>query len=176
MRLKEITPLEARRLTENGAVLADIREADEVARDSIPGAKHTPLSAIGDAAGRLGDAREVIFFCHSGNRTLANSGELRQLVDAEAYVMQGGIDAWRKAGLPVSIDRRQPLPLMRQVQMAAGLLIVLGVVLGYALSPWWFLLAGFVGAGLFQAGATGWCGMARLLGVMPWNRRSPAGA
>ncbi|PJK27464.1 rhodanese family protein [Minwuia thermotolerans] len=176
MHLKELTPEEARRLADKGAILVDIREADEVARENIPGARHAPLSGMGDAAARLDDAPAVIFFCRSGNRTRENSGQLRQLADAEAYVLQGGFDAWRKAGLPVNVDRRQPLPLMRQVQMAAGLLIVLGVALGYALSPWWFLLAGFVGAGLFQAGATGWCGMARLLGVMPWNRRSPAGA
>lgn len=172
MHLKELSPEEARRLAENGALLVDIREADEVARENIPGAKHAPLSRIGESGEKLQEAPAVIFFCHSGNRTAASSGELKQLVDADAYVIKGGYDAWRKAGLPVNIDRRQPLPLMRQVQMTAGLMIVIGVILGYAVSPWWFLLAGFVGAGLFQAGATGWCGMARLLGVMPWNRRS----
>lgn len=172
MHLKELTPEEARRLAESGAILVDVREADEVARENIPGAHHAPLSRLDDAAQRLEDAPSVIFFCHSGNRTMANSADLKQLVDAEAFVIKGGFDAWRKAGLPVNIDRRQPLPLMRQVQMTAGLMIVIGVALGYAVSPWWFLLAGFVGAGLFQAGATGWCGMARLLGVMPWNRRN----
>ena len=172
MQLNEISPDEASRLARTGAILVDIREADEVARDSVPGAMNAPLSSLGDAAGRFDDAPAVIFFCHSGSRTRANSDELSRLAGAEGYVIRGGIDAWRKAGLPTRIDRRQPLPLMRQVQMAAGMLIVIGVVLGYLLSPWWFLLAGFVGAGLFQAGATGWCGMALVLGAMPWNRRS----
>lgn len=61
---------------------------------------------------------------------------------------------------------------MRQVQIAAGLLILCGVVLGYSVSGGFFLLSGFVGAGLLFAGVTGFCGMARLLRVMPWNRRT----
>jgi hypothetical protein len=36
--------------------------------------------------------------------------------------------------------------------------------------PGFWGLSAFVGAGLFMAGATGFCGMARLLAVMPWNR------
>lgn len=61
---------------------------------------------------------------------------------------------------------------MRQVQIAAGLLILCGVVLGYSVSSGFFLLSGFVGAGLLFAGVTGFCGMARLLKVMPWNRHT----
>src|SRR5690606_5318800 len=65
----------------------------------------------------------------------------------------------------------QPLELQRQVMIAAGSLVLLGVLLGYALSPWLFLLSGFVGAGLIFAGISGFCGMALLLQRMPWNRR-----
>ena len=61
---------------------------------------------------------------------------------------------------------------MRQVQIVAGSLIVLGVVLGYAVHAGFFLLAGFVGAGLVFAGVTGFCGMAVLLMKMPWNKKS----
>lgn len=60
---------------------------------------------------------------------------------------------------------------MRQVQIAAGGLALLGVVLGYGVNSGFFLLSGFVGAGLLFAGVTGFCGMARLLDKMPWNRR-----
>jgi DUF2892 family protein len=95
---------------------------------------------------------------------MANAETLKSVAQCEAYLVEGGLEAWRKAGLPVKIDHRQPLPLMRQVQIGAGNLVVLGVVLGFAISPWFFMLAGFVGAGLLQAGITGWCGMA-------WNRQ-----
>jgi hypothetical protein len=69
---------------------------------------------------------------------------------------------------------------MRQVQIAAGSMIVLGVVLGMLVAPGFYLLSGFVGAGLVFAGVTGTCGLASVLRLMPWNRetygRKPATA
>jgi hypothetical protein len=62
---------------------------------------------------------------------------------------------------------------MRQVQIAAGSLVLLGLLLSQAMAPAWILLSWFVGAGLVFAGITGWCGMAQLLARMPWNRVAP---
>jgi hypothetical protein len=59
---------------------------------------------------------------------------------------------------------------MRQVQITAGSLVLLGVALGALVSPWLYAVAAFVGAGLVFAGVTGTCGMARLLRLMPSNR------
>ena len=78
------------------------------------------------------------------------------------------------ADLPVEEDRSQPIEIMRQVQIAAGSLVLLGVILGLTVAPGWFALSGFVGAGLVFAGTTGWCGMAYLLAIMPWNRQAAA--
>jgi hypothetical protein len=50
--------------------------------------------------------------------------------------------------------------------------VLLGVVLGATVAPGFYALSGFVGAGLLFAGVSGFCGMARLLAVMPWNRRT----
>jgi len=47
-----------------------------------------------------------------------------------------------------------------------------GFVLGISVSPWFHLLSGFVGAGLMFAGISGFCGLARLLVRMPWNRKA----
>lgn len=88
--------------------------------------------------------------------------------------MEGGIDAWRKAGLEVARDRRQPLELMRQVQITVGVMILLGVVLSSLVDPLFMLLPAFAGVGLMVSGTTGWCGMARLLHRMPWNRPASA--
>jgi rhodanese-related sulfurtransferase len=174
MSLKSISPADATRLLAQGAVLVDIREADEHARENIPGAQHLPLSAIKPGyPASFGEAKAVIFHCLSGARTRANAQRLGALASCDAYLVEGGLNAWRQAGLPVRIDRRQPLPLMRQVQIGAGALALTGVVLGYVVSPWLFLISALVGAGLLQAGVTGWCGMAKLLETMPWNR-SPA--
>jgi hypothetical protein len=59
---------------------------------------------------------------------------------------------------------------MRQVQITAGSLVALGTALGWFVSPWFLILSGFVGCGLMFAGLSGWCGMAMMLGRMPWNR------
>jgi hypothetical protein len=64
------------------------------------------------------------------------------------------------------------MEINRQVQITAGLLILTGVVLGFLVSPVWFGLSGFVGAGLTFAGLSGTCAMARVLMAMPWNQRT----
>jgi hypothetical protein len=45
-----------------------------------------------------------------------------------------------------------------------------GTLLGLFVSPWFFAVPAFVGAGLITAGVTGFCGMARILMRAPWNR------
>lgn len=172
MTMTSVTPAEARRLIETGTKLIDIRAPDEHAREHIPGATNLPLAEIDRL--QAGDC-PVVFHCRSGARTEANAARLvAAAAGAPCYVLEGGIDAWRRAGLEVAADRHQPLELMRQVQLAAGGLVLLGVALGFLVGPGLFALSAFVGAGLMLAGATGWCGMARLLRHMPWNRRMAA--
>lgn len=171
MPLPRISPEAAATMIKHGAVLVDIREADEHARLHIPGARNHPLSKLAD----IGDASAVVFHCRSGGRTDANAVRLADAAGCDAYLLDGGIEAWRKAGLPIAEDRKAPLEIMRQVQITAGLLIVSSVALGFTIAPGFFGLAAFVGAGLTFAGATGWCGMANLLALMPWNRRTAAG-
>ncbi|NBB63946.1 DUF2892 domain-containing protein [Pseudomonas sp. ODNR1LW] len=174
--LTPLSPAEvSRRLTDNKAVLIDIREQDEFAREHVPGAVHTPLSSFEDAWRTIADGREVIFTCRTGNRTGVNCSRLAAQVPGQAYVLDGGLEAWKAQGLATRTDRSKPIELMRQVQMAAGGLILIGAALGLLVHPAFWGLSAFVGAGLFFAGATGFCGMARLLAVMPWNR-SVAGA
>lgn len=172
MSLKPIGVEQARKLIESGAVLVDIREPAEHAREHIAGARSLPASALPGRTLETGGAQQVIFHCRSGARTASNAARLSEAARCEAYVLEGGLDAWKKAGLPVSIDRRQPLEIMRQVQLVAGGLVVLGVLLGALVSPWYTLLSGLVGAGLVFAGATGHCGLAALLQRLPWNRPS----
>ncbi|MDI3307858.1 MAG: rhodanese family protein [Acetobacteraceae bacterium] len=170
--LKAITPAEAARLLrEQGATLVDVREPDEHARERIPGARNLPLSKLEEAELAVQQGKPVVFHCRSGARTQGNAARLAAKAGpCEAYVVEGGLEAWKKAGLPVAEDRRQPLELMRQVQITAGSMVVLGVLLGALVSPWFYGLSAFVGAGLVFAGATGTCGLARLLRLMPWNR------
>ncbi len=170
MTLQAISPAAAKRLIDDGALLVDIREPDEHARERVPGARSRPLSRL-DAL--PDEAKAVVFHCRSGARTSANAPRLAAAARCQAYVLEGGIEAWKKAGLPVVADRHQPIEIMRQVQITAGALIVLGVLLSLWVAPAFIALSGFVGAGLMFAGISGWCGMAKLLALMPWNRRAP---
>lgn len=158
----------ADRLRRGTALLIDIREPDEFARRHVKGALSRPLSAFEAAVNASG--RDVVFACRSGMRTAANLERLRRTVTGQAFVLEGGVDAWAAAGLPVEEDRKAPLELMRQVQIAAGLLVLLGVALGFLASPVFFGVSAFVGAGLTFAGVSGFCGMARLMALAPWNR------
>lgn len=169
--LTPLAPAEAeKRLMQRRAVLVDIREPDEFARRHVRGALSRPLSAFEQAHLKIEAGRDVIFTCRTGMRTGANCERLAKAVDGQAFVLEGGVDAWAAAGLPVDEDRKAPLEMMRQVQIAAGLLVLVGLGLGFGLHPAFFAISGFVGAGLTFAGATGYCGMARLLALAPWNR------
>jgi len=169
--MKTITPQHAATLLQKGATLIDLREADEHARERIPGARSLPLSRLAEAELAVQAGKPVLFHCRSGARTAGYADRLSAKAGlCEAYTIEGGLDAWKRAGLPVTADRRQPLELARQVQIAAGSLVVLGVLLGSLVSPWLYALSGFVGAGLVFAGVSGTCGLASLLRLMPWNR------
>lgn len=164
----------AERLKAGRAVLIDVRESDEFARRHAAGALSRPLSTFEVAHLKIEPAKDVVFTCRSGMRTQANCDRLAAAVGGEAFVLQGGLDAWVAAGLPVKEDRRAPLEIMRQVQIAAGLLVLTGLLLGFTLHPAFFGLSAFVGAGLTFAGATGFCGLARILQAAPWNRAARA--
>ena len=171
--LQTIAPERAAELVRKGAVLIDIREADEHARERIPGARHHALSQIeADNPARPGDD-VLVFHCRSGARTQANTPRLvAAAAGCQAYVLEGGLDAWKRAGLPTAVDRKQPIEINRQVQIIAGSVVLAGVLLGAMVSPGFYILSGLVGAGLAFAGLSGFCGMARLLAQMPWNRRA----
>ena len=172
MTMPAITPERAKELIDLGAVLVDVREADEHARQKIPGADHLPLSKLEQAGLAGGGRRPVIFHCRSGARTAANAPRLASKVGegCDAYIVEGGIDAWRRAGLPVIEDRKQPIEMQRQVQIGAGALVFGGTLLGMFVAPAFYAVPAFVGAGLMMAGITGFCGMARVLVHAPWNR------
>src|SRR5690606_3875768 len=131
---------------QQGAILVDIRSADEHAREHIALAHHMPIEQVSQAALAQHNA-DIIFCCRSGHRTSLNADRLGLCVSREAYVLEGGLDNWKRAGLPVVKDASRPLELQRQVQIIAGGMVLLGTILGGTVSPWFYLLPGFMGAG-----------------------------
>ena len=101
--LKTVTPDRAAALVRQGAVLIDVREAHEHAAEHIPGASHHALSTIDPKHPIAAGDTVLVFHCKSGGRTNLNAGRLAAAAgQCEAYVLGGGIDAWRRAGLPTT--------------------------------------------------------------------------
>lgn len=173
-RPKSISPADAKAgLASGSCIIVDIRNPDEFARQRIPGARLVPAGELSPAvlSQERASGKTVVFHCRSGARTDANAARIAALGLAEPRILAGGLDAWARCGFETEGETDAPLEIMRQVQIAVGLLVLASVLLGAAASPWFLLLAAFAGAGLLLAGLTGFCGMARLLTVMPWNAR-----
>lgn len=162
-------------LAKGEIVLVDVREDFEYAEEHIAGSVLAPLSRFDPEAIRAehGGAR-VVFYCRTGRRS-ADAAKRYRRGDEPVFHAAGGIEQWKAADGEVVRPLGGPrLPVMRQVQVVAGSLVVLSVALGTTLSPWFLAMSGFVGCGLVFAGLSGWCGMGVLLSKMPWNRRTCA--
>lgn len=158
----------ANQLAARNVTVIDVREPMEYASGHISGSLNIPLSRITKVDLPRGP---LVLVCQSGNRStkaltqLVQQGHPHPVTD-----LLGGVPAWQQAGFDLHKLKGAPMPLMRQVQIAAGGLVLLGVILSQTVAPGWIWLSGFVGAGLTFAGISGFCGMARLLAAMPWNR------
>ena len=173
MSIQTISPAEAHQLVTAGASLIDIRQPDEHARERIAGALNVPLDRLSEDSAP-GDV--LIFHCRSGMRTAQSASTLSQAsAGRDCYVVEGGIGGWRNAGLPVEMVRGTPIEMQRQVMIAAGTLVLLGALMSMLVAPNWLWLSLFVGAGLICAGMSGFCGMAHVLTMMPWNRQRSRG-
>jgi rhodanese-related sulfurtransferase len=174
--IESISPKNAAALHKDGAKLIDIRERNEHLRERLVGAECVPLSTLSSDADRTRFQGPVIFHCRSGMRTSGSAEILAAATDGQIFLLEGGLNGWKAAGLGTVVDRRQPIDIMRQVQIAAGGIVFAAVALGALVNPAFHYLAGAVGAGLLFAGISGFCGMARVLALMPWNKQSAASA
>lgn len=164
-----ITPQElSERLAEAGATLIDVRTPAEYQQAHVIGAKNIPLDRL-QADEFAGHEGPLLVICQKGGRGAMACEKLQAAGVADLHNVAGGTLACQAAGLPIQRGKRA-ISLERQVRIAAGSLVVLGVTLGYLLHPGWLGLAGFVGAGLVFAGVTDTCGMGLLLARAPWNQ------
>jgi rhodanese-related sulfurtransferase len=159
-----------------GVVLVDVRSPAEYRAGHVPGATLLPLDELDvdrvvakTGTTEIGADRTLYLTCHSGARAREAAERLHAAGRRNLAVVEGGTEAWARAGLPL---RRcgAALTLQRQAQIAVGLLIVLKVISGYTVHELFFAAAALLVAGLVAAGVTRWCGMERLMGLMPWNR------
>jgi rhodanese-related sulfurtransferase len=157
---------------EKPAIL-DVRTPGEYAKVHAADAELMPLDQLDVAAVASqynAAGRAVYIICQSGARSARATQRLRESGLANAYSIEGGTDAWEKSGLPVVRRGGRVISLERQVRIGAGSLVFLGTILAITVHRYFLGIPLFVGAGLVFAGATDICGMALLLGKLPWNR------
>lgn len=165
------TPHETHQRRGAGAVhLVDVRTPAEYRALHADGAHLMPLDQLDPAAvaASVPAGATIHLLCKSGGRAKLAAQKLAE-AGCPCVVVEGGTEAWAGAGLPV-VRGKAAMSLERQVRIVAGLLVFVGVVLGYTVHPYCFGLSGFVGAGLTVAGITDTCMMGMLIAKMPWNR------
>ena len=167
-----LSAAEASRLVAAGgaASVIDVRTGAEFAAEHIPGSRLIPVDQV---EARVDEVRAVpaprLLLCRSGGRASLAKKALEKHHVAGLSVIEGGLGAFVSAG-GVTVKGQSVISLERQVRIAAGSLVLLGVLAGALVHPAFLALSGFVGAGLIFAGVTDWCGMGLLLAKMPWNR------
>lgn len=99
MSLKPISPEAFRAYVqshnENDYVLVDVRQPEEYRQAHIPGAKLMPLPQLVQSMGRLPGDKELVFYCHSGGRSMAAAAMLDEEGHGPAiYNLTGGMMSW----------------------------------------------------------------------------------
>ncbi|MBA4384543.1 MAG: rhodanese-like domain-containing protein [Anaerolinea sp.] len=96
-----ITVQQANEQFANGAFLLDVREPSEWNEAHVEGAVLIPLGELSTRVSEIPADQDVLIICRSGNR----SGQARDLLRAAGLnrttSIDGGINAWMSAGLPV---------------------------------------------------------------------------
>jgi rhodanese-related sulfurtransferase len=175
MTLASITPRRLAELCDGGGKIdvLDVRTPVEYREVHAVPARNVPLDRLDPVAimqARNGNRDQPLYLiCRSGSRGKQACEKFLASGFANVVNVEGGTLAWVESGLPV-IRGKKAMSLERQVRIAAGLLVLLGVALGWLVHPVFLGLSAFVGAGLVFAGVTDTCGMGLLLARMPWNQ------
>jgi rhodanese-related sulfurtransferase len=165
----KISPQQLKAKLDQGEVkILDVRTPSEFRHMHIDGSKLMPLNKL-NAESLKSDDMNVVIVCQSGSRATKAQERLQSAGCKRLPILEGGIGAWHQAGFPL-VHGKSTISLERQVRIAAGMIVLMGVILGTWVNPLFYGISAFVGVGLVFAGITDWCGMALLLARAPWNR------
>ena len=153
--------------------LLDVRTPGEYETAHIRGAYNVPLDTLGEhgAEIRTNVTEPVVLVCQSGQRARKAEVALRDAGMPNLHVLDGGVNGWLAAGLPV-VRGATRISLERQVRIGAGALAATGAIFALAVNPLFALIPAFVGSGLVFAGVTDICAMGMLLARLPYNQRT----
>jgi rhodanese-related sulfurtransferase len=180
MTVASINPSHLAELCKSGKIdLIDVRTPVEFREVHVKLARNVPLDNLAPAAlvrARNGDMDKPLYIiCRSGSRGRQACEKFLAAGYTNIVNIEGGTLACVEAGLPI-VRGKKAISLERQVRIAAGSLVLLGVMLGWLVHPALYGLSAFIGAGLVFAGITDTCGMGMMLARMPWNQVKDAPA
>ena len=176
--IENLSPEHLRSRIQNSSSIKiiDVRTPAEFDEIHIQNAENIPLDQLSASTSNLNSGEDgfLYFICQSGGRSRRACEAMVTAGHAKVINIEGGTIACEAAGLPV-VRGRKTISLERQVRIAAGSLVFVGVLLGlcggsYGVQCAGLFLAGFIGAGLVFAGITDTCGMAMIIAKMPWNQ------
>lgn len=173
----ELTSISCKQLAElcdqGNAEVIDVRTPAEYREVHCSYARNVPLDSLNPAAvmaNRNGSEGQPLYvICRSGTRSSKACEAFVKAGYTNIINVEGGTSAWDNAGLPV-VRGKKTMSLERQVRIAAGFLVLTGVLLGWFQHEYFYFISGFVGAGLMFAGITDTCAMGMLISKMPWNQ------
>ncbi|MES2309081.1 MAG: rhodanese-like domain-containing protein [Verrucomicrobiota bacterium] len=168
--MKTITPTQFSQNTSNH-LLIDVRTPQEFQEIHIASALLKPLDDLDPSQleSQLGGKPPLVLTCFSGKRAEKAAHKLES-AGWDITLLEGSLQGWEKAGLPVVRGTPTGIPLMRQVQIIVGALSLITALLALTVNTAWLWANVAMGAGLLFAGISGFCGLALVLGKMPWNR------
>lgn len=169
---REISANEAFMLIEKEDVgIIDVREPAEHMSSHIEGSELFPLSKL-KGEDIKHNKNTYIIYCQKGGRGKSACEKLlAHNPDLDIYNISGGINEWINEGYSVRKGEKSILPLDRQVQLSISTLLLVFCALSLTISTAFIWPIIFIATGLFVAGATGFCGLARVIALMPWNQR-----
>lgn len=150
------------------SVLLDVRSPIEFETEHIPNSINIPLSELEARCEEVPRQGQLVVICRSGKRAERGAYALSGK-GFQPKVLEGGLVAWRKAGLPVNEGKKR-LSIERQIQLIVGIGVLTGVLLAIFVNPWFLIIPGFFGVGLTFAGLSGTCALGIMLGTAPWNK------
>ena len=154
------------------AFVIDVRTSAEFDLGHLENSENHPLDTlcVGEIRAKQRAGELIYLVSRSGKRARMAYDRLVAWGVEEICVVDGGWEAWLEAGFNTTAGK-STISLERQIRIAAGGLVVTGVVLSMFVSSGWIGLSAFIGLGLVFAGITDTCGLGMLLSTMPWNKR-----
>jgi len=170
MKTISVKDLEKKIKEDPKVIVVDVRTPAEFRGVHFDGAINIPVEKIMSEIEQLKIEDPVYISCNSGNRSYIVCEDLALHGLTNLVNVDGGIQSWIKAGLPVIRSKKWTMPIMQQVMVIAGSLVLTGVIASQQVNPGFVWLSGAVGAGLLYAGLSGNCYMTKVLAMMPWNK------